>query len=1013
MARVATVPTDVGDARVMRAWYQSLKTSLEGVVLSVKDFGAAGNGSIDDTAAFTRALAFASSNQNALYIPAGNYKITDGFILTSAINIYGEGPQLSIIEPHFDAADTYVFSMTAGGGLNIFDLGFDGTSVSNPSPTNNVHIIEVDPTTGTLDNINVHNVKFSNLTMKTGAFGVDADADLRATHCIFLDNVDHVTIFDCQVDTVSGAFVYAQYVNHINVIYNHLKDVGWYPIHLEARVRFFNIESNYINQDNDAGSIFGGLIDVLEDTTVAIPTSGTDPDRIFYNNGIIHKNYMDGSSAYPSIINVLSASGVTIKDNIINGMDLGTQNGSDSFVYNIHVGTRAASTTLFYGPPINIIIDGNMIRSSGNGGDYDYGIRVDNNFQSASVGTSRRPIEHVIVKNNIIGFNLWDNHSTYSDINIDKGIYFDGGFGGMYDITCEDNSIMSVNTAQSATDGAGVIDFIGASPEEIDSVKIGGNRIRINGSATGSTVVGINISARVQNVVNTKPNFFKDCYTVVETATSGLGQLYYLDDQVVESATDPYIFGTALTEAYHNTLSGNTASRPAAGKNRTNYMIYYDTDEARPLYWDSSAWVNALGDAADATYVDTTGTPADNQLAIFTDADTLEGDANLTYDGTNLDLGASDKISFNTVDILSDAAGTMTLSNIDAIDATTETTLEDAIDSLANLTTVGTITSGTWQGTTVAVDQGGTGATTLTDGGVLLGSGTGAITAMGALSDGEMIVGDGTTDPVAESGATLRTSIGVAIGSDVQAYDADLDTLSTAFTTASASGAASLAFAEDTDNGSNAVTLIGPASTADVTLTLPAATDTLMGKATTDTLTNKTFDANGTGNSLSNVDLTADVTGVLPEANGGIGVAERPRFKVTLSANQNISDSTFTKIQFDTETFDIGGDFDSTTNYRHTPGVAGKYLYILAVHFTSAGDQKYIIADIWKNGVRTQGTVYRASGTAEQGTCVATIVDMNGSTDYIEGYVFQDTGSTRVVDDEPGLSNLSGSLITG
>ena len=39
------------------------------------------------------------------------------------------------------------------------------------------------------------------------------------------------------------------------------------------------------------------------------------------------------------------------------------------------------------------------------------------------------------------------------------------------------------------------------------------------------------------------------------------------------------------------------------------------------------------------------------------------------------------------------------------------------------------------------------------------------------------------------------------------------------------------------------------------TITLPDATDTLVGKATTDTLTNKTFDANGTGNSLSNVDV--------------------------------------------------------------------------------------------------------------------------------------------------------------
>ena len=65
-------------------------------------------------------------------------------------------------------------------------------------------------------------------------------------------------------------------------------------------------------------------------------------------------------------------------------------------------------------------------------------------------------------------------------------------------------------------------------------------------------------------------------------------------------------------------------------------------------------------------------------------------------------------------------------------------------------------------GTDVPVADGGTGASTLTDGGVLLGSGTGAITAMAVLADGEMIVGDGTADPVAESGATLRTSIGAA-----------------------------------------------------------------------------------------------------------------------------------------------------------------------------------------------------------------------------------------------------------
>ena len=66
--------------------------------------------------------------------------------------------------------------------------------------------------------------------------------------------------------------------------------------------------------------------------------------------------------------------------------------------------------------------------------------------------------------------------------------------------------------------------------------------------------------------------------------------------------------------------------------------------------------------------------------------------------------------------------------------------------------------------TQLAVAEGGTGATTLTDGGVLLGSGTGAITATAVLTDGQMLVGDGTGDPAIESGATLRTSIGVGTG---------------------------------------------------------------------------------------------------------------------------------------------------------------------------------------------------------------------------------------------------------
>jgi len=57
----------------------------------------------------------------------------------------------------------------------------------------------------------------------------------------------------------------------------------------------------------------------------------------------------------------------------------------------------------------------------------------------------------------------------------------------------------------------------------------------------------------------------------------------------------------------------------------------------------------------------------------------------------------------------------------------------------------------------LSVAQGGTGAASLTDGGILLGSGTGAITAMSVLADGQIVIGDGTTDPTTLSAFTSST----------------------------------------------------------------------------------------------------------------------------------------------------------------------------------------------------------------------------------------------------------------
>jgi hypothetical protein len=66
------------------------------------------------------------------------------------------------------------------------------------------------------------------------------------------------------------------------------------------------------------------------------------------------------------------------------------------------------------------------------------------------------------------------------------------------------------------------------------------------------------------------------------------------------------------------------------------------------------------------------------------------------------------------------------------------------------------------------------------------------------------------------------TSLGLVIGTNTQAYSANLTDLASKYTAASSSGAASLVLAEDTDDGTNKVTITVPALAGDYTLTLPA-----------------------------------------------------------------------------------------------------------------------------------------------------------------------------------------------
>jgi len=117
-----------------------------------------------------------------------------------------------------------------------------------------------------------------------------------------------------------------------------------------------------------------------------------------------------------------------------------------------------------------------------------------------------------------------------------------------------------------------------------------------------------------------------------------------------------------------------------------------------------------------------------------------------------------------------------------------------------------------------------------------------------------------------------------------------------------------------------------------------------------------------------------------------------PAFFAYLNSTQSLTNNVAGKVQFDTEIFDTDNCYDNSTNYRFTPTVSGKYSVTLNIRSqcNATDNLLYFGCYLYKNGV-----FYQASFTDSRGTYklsysntqeINTIVEMNGTTDYLEGY---------------------------
>ena len=156
------------------------------------------------------------------------------------------------------------------------------------------------------------------------------------------------------------------------------------------------------------------------------------------------------------------------------------------------------------------------------------------------------------------------------------------------------------------------------------------------------------------------------------------------------------------------------------------------------------------------------------------------------------------------------------------------------------------------------------------------------------------------------------------------------------------------------------------------------------------------------GGTLSGVSLTTQVSGILPVANGGTGNSvSGPAFSAYGNSIQTIANNTATKVAYNTSVFDTNSNY-STTNARFTPSIAG-YYQINAVCNMTLSLVTQLVLYIYKNGAIYQNvfadynggaTIIKSNSTIINGS---SIVYLNGSTDYIEIYVYVSTGGTTTV----------------
>lgn len=135
--------------------------------------------------------------------------------------------------------------------------------------------------------------------------------------------------------------------------------------------------------------------------------------------------------------------------------------------------------------------------------------------------------------------------------------------------------------------------------------------------------------------------------------------------------------------------------------------------------------------------------------------------------------------------------------------------------------------------------------------------------------------------------------------------------------------------------------------------------------------------------------LPANNGTILTTATAGIPISG-PAFSAYASSTTSLTNNTYTKVRFQTEEFDTAGAYDNATNYRFQPAVAGYYQLTACMNVLVSG---FAIVSFYKNGSEfKRGTQLHVGSSVNVQPNSTALIYMNGSTDYVEVYGYQNSG---------------------